>query len=71
MLRDGDISFRASVLLLITAGSQSETRIVTFCCKKVNFDWSKSCDVRKSFFGSVSQTVFFDGAKQQAENPYA
>ena len=26
-------SFRASVLLLITAGSQSEMRTLTFCCK--------------------------------------
>ena len=24
----------------------------------------------KSFFGSVSQTVFFGGANQQAENPF-
>ena len=33
LLRDAHASFRASVLLLITAGSQSEMRTLTFCCK--------------------------------------
>ena len=33
LLRDADVSFRASVLSLITAGSQSEMRTLTFCCK--------------------------------------
>ena len=50
MLRDGDISFRASVLLLITAGSQSETRIVTFCCKKRNGTSSPELLVYLLFF---------------------
>ena len=34
VLRDGDISFRASVFLLITAGSQSETMDSAFVVKK-------------------------------------
>ena len=34
VLRDSSCQLRASVLLLITAGSQSETRTVAFCCKK-------------------------------------
>ena len=32
VLRDSSHQLHASVLLLITAGSQSETRTVTFCC---------------------------------------
>ena len=35
VLRDRSRQLRGSVLLYITAGSQSETRTVPFCCKKI------------------------------------
>ena len=51
LLRDADISFRTSVLLLIMAGNQSETRTVTFCCKK------RYCTVQNRIFDRFGETV--------------